>query len=93
MSTQSIFGTSAPSVRIAITNALVRQQTVYVKLTTINQYWVLAGPEVVEQALALVHRRSRMKVTGINPGLAEGVRQTVDMSQVYTKNQCRLASG
>jgi len=88
-----MFGTSAPSVRIAIADVLVREQTKHVKLTAINQYRVFSGSELVEQPLTLVHRCSCMKVACINPGLAEGVRQIMDVSQVHAKYQCRFAGG
>jgi len=88
-----MFGTSAPSVRIAIADVLVREQTKHAKPTAIDQYRVLSGSEVVEQPLTLVHRRSRMKVTCINPGLAEGVCQIMDVGQIHAKYQCRFASG
>ena len=80
MSTQSMFGTSAPSVKIAIVDLLVREQTGRAKPTAIDQYRVLSGSEVIDQTLALVRRRFRMKVACINPGLAKGVCQTMDMS-------------
>jgi hypothetical protein len=88
-----MFGTSAPSVKIAIADVLVRKQTVHAKLAAIDQYRVLSRSEVVEQPLTFVHRRSRMKITCINPGLAEGVCQIMDVSQVHAKYQCRFASG
>jgi len=88
-----MFGTSAPSVRIAVADALVREQTTHVKPTAINQDRVLSGPELVEQPLSLVHRCSCMKVACINPGLAEGVRQIMDVRQVHAKYQCRFAGG
>jgi hypothetical protein len=77
-----MFGTSAPSVKIAITNTLVkvRQQTGHTKRTAIDQYRVSPGPEVVEQPLALVRRCFRMKVTRIDPGFAESVCQIMDVS-------------
>lgn len=88
-----MFGTSAPSVKIAIADVLVREQTKHIKPTAINQYRVLSGSEVVEQPLALVHRCSRMKITCVNPGPAESVCQIMDMSQVHAKYQCRFAGG
>lgn len=86
-----MFGTSAPSVKIAIPDVLVREQKEHIKPTAIDQHRVLSRSEVVEQPLTFVRRCSRMKITCINPGLAECTCQIMDMSQVYAKYQCRFA--
>ena len=88
-----MFGTSAPSVKIAISDVSVRGQTKHVAPTAIDQHGVLSRSEVIKQTLTLVHRCSRMKITCINPGLAEFICQIMDMSQVYAKYQCRFAGG
>lgn len=88
-----MFGTSAPSVKIAIAGLLVRKWTRYAELTAIDQYRVFSGSEVVEESLAFIRRRPRMKVTCIDPGLAEIACQLMNMGQVHAKNQCRFSSG
>lgn len=88
-----MFGTSAPSVKIAIADLLVRKWTGYAEPTAIDQYRVFSGSEVVEESLAFVRRRLRMKVTCVDPGVAEIACQLMNVSQVHAKNQCRFSSG